>query len=73
MSKKKDRNGKYWGKKRNHHHLKNKCRGGLNTPNNLLLIKVERHKMWHKLFGNLSLNEVIDLLVRLREAKGYFE
>ena len=78
MSKKKDRNAKYWCKSkdrfhRNKHHLKPRSVGGTSEKYNLLLIEEERHKMWHKLFGNLTLNEVIELLMRMRKAKGYYE
>jgi len=55
----------------NRHHLKNKCRGGQSVESNLLWIDIERHKAWHILFRNLNLDEVIDLLIRVRRLKDY--
>lgn len=75
MSKRKDKHIKYWGnqKGRNYHHLKPYSRGGSGEQSNMLLIKEERHKKWHDVFENLTLDEVIKLLIRLRKAKGYEE
>jgi hypothetical protein len=55
---------------RNRHHLFPKNRGGDDTPDNLLLLKINRHYFWHKLFGKRSFEEVILLLVRIHRAKG---
>jgi len=55
---------------RNYHHLVPKSRGGGYTAKNLLLMKIERHAMWHKLFGNRTLDEIIHLLIRLERMKG---
>jgi hypothetical protein len=57
-------------KNRNYHHLIPQSRGGIYAINNLLLIDIERHKIWHKLFGNRTLGEVIQLLIRLERMKG---
>jgi hypothetical protein len=54
---------------RNRHHLKPKSRGGSGLENNLLLMDMRRHNMWHQLFDNLTLDEVIELLIRVRRAK----
>lgn len=54
---------------KNKHHLKNKSKGGGDEKSNLLLIKIERHKAWHILFKNLSLDEVIELLQRVKRLK----
>ena len=54
---------------RNHHHLKNKCFGGVARPFNLLLIDIEKHRCWHTLFKNKDLSEVIELLLRVRRFK----
>jgi hypothetical protein len=54
---------------RSYHHLIPKSRNGEYTPSNLLLMQVERHKIWHKLFGNRTLSEVINLLIRLKKLK----
>lgn len=60
----------YRGKeKRNRHHLLNKINGGLSTKQNLLWIKIERHRCWHLLFDNLNIEEVIQLLIRVKRAK----
>jgi hypothetical protein len=56
--------------RRNKHHLLPRSRGGDNSPDNLLLLKVNRHFYWHRLFGARSLEEVILLLVRVHWAKG---
>ena len=56
---------------RNRHHLTPRCRR--NEPyhgelgRNLLLIHIGRHKVWHKMFGVMTLEETIALLVRCRE------
>jgi hypothetical protein len=56
--------------RRNKHHLLPRSRGGDNSPDNVLLLKVNRHFYWHRLFGARSLEEVILLLVRVHRAKG---
>ncbi len=58
-------------KKRNRHHLKPRSRKGKSVKNNLLLFKKERHYLWHLLFGNLTLYEVIITLIRLARMKEY--
>ena len=55
--------------RRNHHHLIPRCRGGSDSPDNILLIKAERHDLWHKIFGVRTLDEVIELLIRLKRMK----
>ena len=55
--------------KMNRHHLINKCNGGQATVQNLLWIYRERHEVWHALFANLNLDEVIELLIRVKRAK----
>ena len=47
---------------RNKHHLVNRVRGGKSTPDNLLVIKVERHCALHKIFHNMSWSEIGDAL-----------
>ena len=58
-------------KNRNHHHLNpiSRTKKGDNSRNNLLLIDIERHIYFHKIFGNRTLDEVINLLCRVRRAK----
>lgn len=69
MKHKKKRHGKnkHWG--RNFHHLTPRSRLGNGMPNNLLLIDIEKHECFHKIFGNRTLEEVIRLLQRLKELK----
>jgi len=52
------------------HHLTPKSRGGDHSPENLLLLKIDRHFYWHKLFGRRTLEEVIQLLLRVHRVKG---
>jgi len=54
---------------RNKHHLQPKSRLGRSTPGNLLLIDVEKHRCWHLMFGLRNLDEVIELLLRVRRFK----
>lgn len=54
---------------RNRHHLLPRSRGGPNSNDNLLLIKIDRHEAWHKLFGLKDLDEAIALLERVKQWK----
>ena len=54
---------------RNRHHLVPVSRGGENTIHNLLLIKIEKHELWHRLWGNRTAEEVLSLLERVVRAK----
>lgn len=54
---------------RNYHHHEIYSVSGDNSPANLLLIDIEKHISWHKLFGNRNIDEVIKLLKRLRRLK----
>lgn len=56
-------------KHQNRHHLRPKSRGGQSIESNIIWIDIERHKSWHSVFGNLTLDEIISLLIRLREIK----
>ena len=76
MSKHRHKRRKKWKKKwrrwkryRNYHHLVPRCRGGSDEPSNLLLIKADRHDLWHRIFGVRTLDEVIKLLLRLKRMK----
>jgi len=53
----------------NRHHLTPRSRGGSSLESNLLWIDIERHRAWHAVFGNMTLDEVISLLKRVRRAK----
>ena len=48
---------------RNRHHLVPKRRGGSKHKSNMLLIDVNIHRYWHKLFGLRTLEEVIAFLI----------
>jgi len=56
-------------KDRGRHHLTPKTREGGDEVSNLLLLKTERHEHWHKIFGNRTLEEVILVLIRLKQMK----
>jgi hypothetical protein len=56
-------------KVRNRHHIKPKSRGGQKIESNLLLMDIKKHNAWHLLFGNMTLNEIILFLTRIRDAK----
>jgi len=66
---KKKNNFKRRPKGTNKHHLFPKSRGGSRNPSNLLLINIEKHACWHKIFGLRTLREVIQLLERLDRLK----
>lgn len=53
----------------NHHHIKNRCRGGTRTAENLLLFDEERHAAFHFLFKNLTFKEAAELLLRCQRIK----
>src|SRR5215216_756281 len=58
------------------HHLTPRCRFKRegkpvdHSDQNLLLFKLTRHFYWHELFGDKTLEEVIELLSRVHRAKG---
>lgn len=54
---------------RNRHHLIPVSRGGTNSDRNLLLIDIEKHEAWHRIFGLRTLSEVISILHRLDRMK----
>lgn len=51
------------------HHLQPRVRGGKDVKSNLLELDAYRHAAWHLLFKELTLDEVIDLLKRLKGIK----
>lgn len=53
----------------NHHHLRPRSRGGDSLDSNLLLIDTGKHDAWHFIFGNLTLDEIIKILIMLRMVK----
>lgn len=42
---------------------------GKNSEENILMLWVERHRSWHELFGNLTLEEIIEVLQRVSRMK----
>lgn len=54
---------------RNRHHLRPRSRRGGNNCQNLLYIDGRVHQMWHLVFKNRTLDEVIALLIRVKRAK----
>ena len=50
------------GRHINRHHMTNKCRGGKDSHNNILMMKIDRHRRLHHLFGNMSWEEIHDTL-----------
>jgi len=54
----------------NHHHLTPRSRHGKSTPRNLLRIDILKHRCWHTIFGNQTLEETIAELQRLKRMKG---
>ena len=53
----------------NRHHLTPRSRGGKSTESNLLEMDYSRHCAWHLLFKNLTLDEIIALLLRVKQMK----
>ena len=58
-------------KKMNRHHLCPKSRNGPTRDENLLLLKIEKHVLLHKIFGNRTLGEILTILHRTLHAKNY--
>ncbi len=55
---------------RSKHHLTPRSKGGSRDDDNLLLLSLEHHAAYHKLFGNASWEEAIELMVRVHRKKG---
>ena len=55
---------------RNLHHMRPRSAGGDNSEANLLLIDVEKHELLHKIFGNKTWEEIIQLMIRVSRMKG---
>lgn len=58
------------GKRLTRHHCRNKCHGGSDDSWNILMLSSEHHAIWHKLFHNLDIPGVIELLKRVQRLKG---
>ena len=46
------------------HHVTNTVNGGLTTPDNIIMLRNEKHQCWHEIFGNLDFLEAANLLIR---------
>lgn len=51
------------------HHLRPRSQGGSDRRHNKISLDAYRHDTWHLLFGNNTIDEVIELLKRLRDIK----
>ncbi len=69
-TKKKSRRKQFGSLGMNRHHWTNKSQGGKSNKQNVSWLKIKRHTAWHDLFGNLSLEEAIELLIRIKQIKG---
>lgn len=54
---------------RNRHHLIPKSRGGKNDDQNMLLIDIRKHELWHQLWGTRTISEILSLLTRMEQMK----
>ena len=51
------------------HHILPRSRKGKHEKENILHIEWEKHQSYHILFGNRTLEEAIELLIRVHRAK----
>ena len=51
------------------HHLRPRSRGGESVMSNLFHMDVRKHEAWHLIFSNLTLEEIIALLQRVKKIK----
>lgn len=58
-------------KMKTRHHMCPRSRSGSSHRFNLLILDDESHKLLHKLFGNRTLVEIIETLIRVARAKHY--
>ena len=57
---------------KNKHHLRPKSRGGKKVTSNLLTIDIDKHRYWHAVFGNRTLEEIINVLQKLKRLKALY-
>ena len=62
---------RHYSRRQNRHHLKNKCRGGDFSPENILWLKVWKHNEWHRVFKNSDPEYIVAVLQRMMRMKGY--
>lgn len=55
--------------KMTYHHILASSRGGKNESSNMLKLKSYRHEGYHDFFGRKTLEEAIELLIRVHRAK----
>ena len=60
-------NSKYHKRIRSKHHIKNKVNGGTLTPDNIIMLRMEKHRAWHQLFHNMSFLEAAEVLIRANQ------
>lgn len=56
-------------KGQNVHHLTPVSRQGGDEESNLIYLRIERHNMLHEVFGNRTLEEIIEVLIRIKKMK----
>jgi len=56
-------------RKRNRHHIKNRCKKGTRAKANIIMMDRNRHAAWHFLFRNLSFVQVAEILLRAEKMK----
>lgn len=54
-----------------HHHIKNRSQGGDTVRENLLLIKEDKEKLIHHIFGDRDFYDIIIFILRIARAKHY--
>lgn len=69
FNRKKRRRPKRYKTRNRHHFLCPRARGGDSSDGNLLLMHIERHEAWHKLFGLKTADEALALLERVVRLK----
>ena len=57
--------------RRVHHHIKNVSRKGESIPQNLLLIREDKEKLIHYIFGDRDFYEIIIFILRISRAKKF--
>lgn len=67
----KDKQKREWVRsgKMTHHHLRPSSKGGEGISSNLFILDGRKHEAWHFLFNNLTLDEIIELLQRVKLIK----
>ncbi len=53
----------------NKHHIKARAKGGISIPSNIIVFDENRHAGFHLLFGNRTLREAAEVLIKMAEKK----